>query len=433
MGVVAGVLACVCVPEDPDDLVCTQACINCPDDSVVCPDSNCALKPCPDEPVLWKPEELVDDIIEVADTLKDLGGFVVVDGSIEAETTWSAGVATGVVIELKLDGDLDSLTDTKKAEIESSLLVKFKVSEGELELEFKSGSIVVTATITLTEPNDVVCQPGTFSAVQGATTCDLCQPGTFSAVQGATACDECELDTFSAVQGATTCNACAKGTFSAVKGAITCTACDSGSKNCECMDDRKCNTGLECSVAGMCLLASCPTSSLDCSCSTSNQCDTGLYCDIDFVCLTEPDPWKPEEIIDDIIELVESLKTLGDLYVVDYSLDYNKTYTAGVATGIVIQLELDGYLDSLIDAEKTVMETTLQVTLKVDAGELEVKFSSGSGTIVVTATIALTKPDDVVRWEDIHGIDFSEAHTTCFRPLGSLLAGAAAVLLSMSV
>jgi hypothetical protein len=60
------------------------------------------------------------------------------------------------------------------------------------------------------------CQPGTYNASQGASSCDQCAAGSFSA-NGAnpasTACTLCDVGRYARVAGLTDCVNCGEGTF----------------------------------------------------------------------------------------------------------------------------------------------------------------------------------------------------------------------------
>ena len=75
-----------------------------------------------------------------------------------------------------------------------------------------------------------MCQPGTFSATQGATTCPSCPPATISATGGATACDACPASSSDGL-GNTVC-LCLDGYYDVALGANTsapqCTSCADG-------------------------------------------------------------------------------------------------------------------------------------------------------------------------------------------------------------
>jgi Ca2+-binding RTX toxin-like protein len=71
----------------------------------------------------------------------------------------------------------------------------------------------------------VAAQPGSFVSASGATSQTPCAPGTFSAVEAATSCDMAPAGTFVSGAGSTSASSCAVDTFSSGAGAVSCLAC----------------------------------------------------------------------------------------------------------------------------------------------------------------------------------------------------------------
>jgi hypothetical protein len=74
----------------------------------------------------------------------------------------------------------------------------------------------------------ILSTTGTFSSVDGASTCEECEAGKFSTESSNSACTDCSAGTFSATTASTTCTQCAPGKYSASTAAgdaSTCTDC----------------------------------------------------------------------------------------------------------------------------------------------------------------------------------------------------------------
>jgi len=76
-----------------------------------------------------------------------------------------------------------------------------------------------------------LCSPGSFNSKNGSVSCLPCKPGSYSSKNGSASCELCSPGTHSPVDGSTQCVPCTEGSCASVPGSINCTACSPGT-NC---------------------------------------------------------------------------------------------------------------------------------------------------------------------------------------------------------
>ncbi len=125
----------------------------------------------------------------------------------------------------------------------------------------------------------VDCSAGFYTFDIGQIECWICPPGTYSLMNGSSTCDDCAAGTYSAIQGATAeCAPCAQGKFSFYS--IDCLECGVGRVSLEkAVECTNCIAGTysNVSIASACLVCDAGSYSQDESASSCTQCSAGTY------------------------------------------------------------------------------------------------------------------------------------------------------------